>query len=882
MGKDYRQSGRLRFHYAKWAMRFGPALFAAANIGGFCNNAAAAATAIRPDSINLNDANIGDYLHQYKGVNWLGYAGNPELKQNYRLADFIFLDTLGLNAANTGLTIDTKQNSFPYMPILLLEGSLYIGNGSLHIIAAASEAGYNSGAPLFPEMPPQAIGFASTVTGRNDFIQTGGSVAIEAHDNAIAVSGGNFYGIQGGSFAVRTQDTATGVSLAYSDPTSGNHNGADILFRQTGGYIDFAARDSSIGLLSNQSAAISGGNLQIYAADQAQGIMLVDNDTEFRQQGGSIFIMAENDSVGLTTAKLQIEGGHLSLQSNNTAKAVYITSGRHEDGTPTQGEFLFKSGIMEIAGQTAAGEEAHDYAVYGDDGSRACFGKDSLLRPVIKTDFADKGAITGILSFGSVQIEPQARLDIADIIAVNSYKLTSARPIALNFLESRTTPVKGEFTLTNSAARQKLFYNYEIGLSDDKQNYQLRLLPKSRNSAGNSQTESQALRVSDIVHGNNSRAAAAMEGSLRNYHTDKAEKTTYYTLKTLYDALYNSNLGEEENINSRLQSLSPHQSTRLPALALTVQEHFADDLRRAITQFSTASAANNEIIAEQAAASSSEDSPALWLKPAGSHDIYRAQNRSFARLSADYGGFNFGGTAHYGNFALGIGGGFVSGRLHGGQNYHANMRYFLFGGALAYARPARGNFRPVMDINFSYGAGRFQHYRRDSFAAVNRATINQNSFMVSAVISHYYRAKYYKLQFAPQFGLDYAYIHQSAYSEKGGLLPLHVKSAAFNALRPKIGGAVLWNSTHRLRLMAYTYYRYDLLDTNINLDTELRHIAAAAWTSKGENSSRSSVSSGMEFSYHWRENSVVSSAYDLSMRRHRTAQNFSIRVKIAF
>jgi len=865
-------------------MCFGSTLFAAANIGCFYDNAACAAveTEGRPDSINLNDANIGDYLQKDKGINWLGYADNPELKQNYRLADFIFLDTLGLDAANTGLTIDTRQNSLPYLPILLLEDGLHIGNGSLHIIAAAFKTDYNSDLPLFPEMPPQAIGFVSAVESRSDFIQTGGSIAIEAHDNAIAVSGGNFYEIQGGSFAVQTQDAAIGINLAYSDPASGNHNGADILFRQTGGHIDFAARDNSIGLLSNQSAEISGGDLQIYTADQAQGIVLADNDTEFRQRGGNVLIMAANDSVGLATAKLQMEGGHLLLQSNNTAKAVYITSGQHEDGTPTQGEFLFESGIMEIAGQAAAGDKAHDYAVYGDDGSHAIFGKDSLLRPVIKTDFADKGAITGILSFGSVQIEPQARLDIADIIAVNSYKLTSAKPIALNFLESRTTPIKGKFTITHSASKQKLFYNYEIRLSDDKQNYQLRLLPKSRNSAGKNRAESLALRVSDIVRGNNSRVAAAVENSLLNYQTGEAEKATYYTLKTLYDTLYNSNLGEEEHINRQLRRLNPHQSTRLPALALTVQERFANDLRRAITQFSTANIANNDIIKKQIITNSGEDSRALWLKPAGSHDIYRAQNRSFARLSADYSGFNFGGTAHYGNFALGIGGGFVSGRLHGGRAYNANMRHFLFGGSLAYARPIRGNFRPIMDINFSYGTGRFKQYRRDNFAAANRATINQNSFMVSAAISHYYRAEYYKLQFAPQFGLDYAYIHQNAYSEKGGFLPLHVKSAAFNALRPKIGGAVLWNSTHRLQLTAYAYYHYDLLDTNINLDTELRHIAAAAWTSKGENNSPSSANSGMEFSYHWRENSVVSGTYDLSMRRHRTAQEFSIRVKIAF
>lgn|GEM_PF-2312213 len=879
-----KRKGIARSNFIGPAKYFGLALSAAASLGLYGGNPGFAAAAPAPaDSIVLSDDNIADYLQPKDGINWLGSAAEPEQRQNYQLADFVFLDTLGLKTANTVLTIDSRRNSSPVLPLLLVEDSLHIGNGRLNIIAAAAPATAtepNPEAPLFPAFPPLALGFAAEAGARTAFVQTGGLVSVRARDNAIAVSGGNFYAMRGGGLAVSTQDNAAGLQLLYSDPLTGRHNGADILFRQSGGLMAVTAADDSVGLRSNQSAAISGGSWHIYTSGQAHGVLLDDADTEFRQQGGLLAITAADNSAGLTAARLHISGGRLVLRSSGRARAIHITSGRREDGSRTAGVFLFEGGIIEMAG-TAGTQDGHEraYAVYGDDDSRAVFGKGSVLRPVITADIAGQGA-AGLISFGSLHIMPQARLDIAEIKVLNSYRLTANAALSLNFLESRETPINGRFTLIQAAPQEKLFYSYAIRPGDDGRHYQLRLEPKSSNSRAGGHS---ALRVSDIGRGNNRRAAKAVEQILLSADTG-SQTAGYHKLEQLYSALYNSNSGEEKLITQRLRRLSPYQATRLPALSQTIEEEFAEDFRLPVTRLLAPGAAGNSKTAEQAGPATAKNSAGrriIWLKPTGGQAQYRAQNSSFTHLNADYGGFNFGMAAPYGSFAFGAASSFITGRLHGGGD-HAAMRHWLIGSSLAYAPPGKARGQPVSDIYFTYGYSRFRQDRHDSFAAASRAFINQHNFMTGAALKYYYPLPRFDLQFAPQLGLDYAYTRQNGFKEKGGFLPLRVESAGLQVLRPKIGAALLWHKTDRLAVTAGACYYYDLLGRAIDLDTQFRSAGAAAWRSKGEKMSRSSAGGKVEFTYYRRAAMALSGAYHVSARPYRIAQRFSAGVKFTF
>lgn len=881
MGKIGGQSTKIYCHCGKQAAQLSLSLPAAALIGALNASAADAADteSRRTAAIILNNDNIDTFLQQGEsGVAWLAGADKNESKQSrdYAVTEFSTQETLGLNRADIRLTVDTRQN-FTDSPVLLLSDKLQINQGRLIILAESpdirSYADESDAADENMAEPKIGLGFSDSAESFAEipqFIQTGGSVAIQAKDSSFGIVGGNLYRLQGGEFSVATEDTATGLQISYSDAL-GQHNGDDSFFRQTGGRLHFSAKDNSISLESNQSVEIAGGALQINTADGAKGIRLLDADTAFRQSGGAVAIKAEGGSIGLETGKMQLSGGRLRLQSSGAAKAVSITKALHEDGAISGGEFLFDGGIMEIA---PTGGNAENYALYGEENSHARFGKDSLLRLAPQINIGS-GAAAGMISFGAVRIEAGAKLDRSAGNVTGSYRLVKSAPIAVNFLESRETPIDGVFTET-TAGQQKLFYDYRAELSADSRHYQLRLAPKRKTGLDNSA----ALRVSDISSGNGRRAAAAMEKILPNQVTDTdiAADTAYGRAARFYDALYNSDSGAEAQVKNRLNRMTPQQTTRLPAISLWIQENFADNLRQSVRQVLAPDSAFDETTvkkAANAAAKSGRDSEIIWLNPAGNHGKYRGQNHNFADLAADYGGFNFGGAARHNQAAFGLSAGFTSGRLRGGHDYRADMRHFLFGGSLAYAWPRGKNFRPLLDINLSYGSGRFKQKRRDSFDSVNHGRLRHNSLLAGAMLTESYPLPRYNLRLSPQIGLDYGIIRQSAYQESGGALPLSAKGASFNALRPKIGGMIAWQAAEQLQVKTRLYYRYDILDTNINLDAHLRDASALAWKTKGENSRRASLAAGLNLSYQLFPAFMLSGVYHIAAQGKRTAQQFS-------
>lgn len=866
----------------------------------------------QPTEINFD--NFEEYLPIIDGVNRLRGSDIQERQCDYtaRQCDYILqgnimLENFAIDKPNTSFSIDTSRNEEDFASVYL-EGSLQIDAGKLSIKSQDESYGFmipNIDCP----MGNDSHEIEPLVT------QNGGFIDIDSKDSSYGLYSMKAMRVTGGQLSLKARDKAKALYIMESYPEDSN-NGRYIFYKQTSGDVRIKSSGSgSVGMENGQSAEISGGSLNIHAQNSGIGIILNNGNAQFNQQDGAISIKAEDDSIGLHSSQFRMDGGKMRLQGSESGKAISLYSDYYSNH---EARFLFHGGLLQIAAkeQTASGgvsdnkpaKQDRAYAVYGDDGSHALFGGKSALQPILSINAAGK-AETGFMSFGTVQIERNAKLEMPAIDPVaNSWRLTKTAPIEVSFLESRNAPIDGVFTAANE--QHKLFFDYEAALSDDKKHYVLRLQPKSGRNAHENGAPDMALRVSDIAGGNNKRTAKALERALSkaDIQTETAlhnedllfaaadmdkvkpaeQNTPYRKLGAFYDRLYNSDKGGERNINAQLRDLSPYQATRLPAMTLEIQTHFADDFRRALLKLSApenTGHTGHETQADAEAQKIAKNSRRLWdfwLKPVGVHGKYRAQNSSFTTLTADYGGMSFGTVTMRDTVAFGLTGSFDDGRLHGENSYSADMRHFFAGGGLAALWELSDKFHPIADISASYGNARFKQRRRDSLNAGNHASIDQNSFLISAALTHYYGIENYQIQLAPQIGLDYAYIRQGSWKEKGEGLPLIVKGAGFNAMRAKIGSSVLWNVTNMLTLNAYGAYRYNFLDTNINLDAAIRQAEAAAWKTRGENSKRSSANAGVNIAYRLFPSATIGAVYDISAQEKRIIQQFSAEAKLLF
>lgn len=847
------------------------------------------------EHISLTQDNIGDYVRRGEGK-FILQAPEDGRERHYSAGESLILPGLALDNAATELSLATKQPDQPD-DLIFYGRNLEIAAGQLRIRAGAETSGGRKKRNAEEETgdnPPAAFYFIEGAANRPLFKQTGGATELSASGGATAIEGGNIYQLEGGDFRVAAEDEAITLRLYHTDINTGEHHGDDIFFSQAAGRSYFSATGEAAALKMNQSAQISGGRMEISATDKAQALILQDAETKFSQNGGEIFIKAADESRGLQTGQFQLSGGKLVLQSGGAGKALNITDIRHEDRSISGGRFIFSGGELEISRNSAA---PGGYALYGEDGSRADFAAGSVFRPVLDAD-AEAAPIIGLASFGSVRIEPQARLDFS---LKNTAKIKTDTALSLNFLESRETAIEGEFTpaaeLSAALNGEKLFFYYSLEKSADNKYYRLRLKPKNKEETENENSHEQkpeeeidessgnngkeppqpepSLKVSDIMRGNNQRAAKALEILLDLAARKNENSGAEQAAKLLYDRFYNSGTGEEKIIERGLRSLSPYQATRLPALSIKAQSRFSGRMAAEASAFY----AEEPRIAEQ---KRPDNERVLWLTPIGAHSRLHAENSGFAALSADYGGFNFGAAAKTGAEALALAGEVNFGHLRGAENYRAEARSIFIGAGFARPLPIAAESAPLLDISVSYGNSRYRQRRRDALNTVARADIKQNSFLAAAFLRQYYNAGWRNLYFVPQIGLDYGFLRQNSWREKSGALPLKTSGAAYNSLTPKLGAALIWQSGEQINLKASALYRYAALDRNVSLKTSLRGAPAASWRVKGEAASRSGLELGLQAEYQLWGNMRFSGVYQLLQQENNHEQSFAAQIKTAF
>lgn len=644
----------------------------------------------------------------------------------------------------------------------------------------------------------------------------------------------------------------------------------------------FNIEGSSFDILAGQKT-----RFEIQNFNQADGTVSVppyENDTAgittgtVNISGGKMHVTASGiDRNGLETSGFRMADGYLTLQGVNSAKAIHITG---------NGKFNLTGGTLQLKGDTGS---SRGWAVYGDSGSRAFFGKESVIQPIL--DMTSSGYVTtGLMSFDHVEIEKGAAVEFQ---LGRTLAITSSEHIDIPFLASRASIIDGEFTTPQTAylmqgktCGARLFYSCSLIKTEDGYKYNIRIMPqtidgnKNNNDFvkdnGNNTVEKDILKPSALLTKASYTVVRAIEAGLSD-NSLAEESTGYDLLSRAYDKLYNSEtIGELEQ---HVRGLHAYQATRFPSLITTSHDRFSYSFQRELTR-----AAARSRLDEDTQKTSERNSWAGWIKPLGGNENYNAHNASYRDLDVNYSGFTIGTAGRYRNVTTGMAFGFMQGRLNAPEGYDADtLNLLITTGLTTGSFNISRNFKPFLDLGLGYGWSRFDQNRHDTLGGINNSVVKANSLRLTlGTGQEYFIQRGEGLRFIPKATLDYTYIKQDQYYEHGGYLPLLVSVGRFRSLRPKIGSELLWAINPQLALNAYSYYRYELLDSRASLDTRFAAMPEIRFITTEEDVSRDSFNIGFEMTYQALENTSVSGSYDLLTSKNYAAHQFYIQSNTQF
>lgn len=703
------------------------------------------------------------------------------------------------------------------------------------------------------------------VSNIGSFVQDGGNAVIAASGagaSGLVLERGASYQMMasGGQLRIHADNGGIGVrnSESTADDIARKEPGlqSDAIgndtrtpgFVQDEGDVIIDSESGAIGMVvGREGYKLTGGTLVISAKSGGKGLV-VENDNvgsnRFEQTGGSLAISAQGQgSIGLESTNVLITGGTLSLKGSNEARALYIGDGS-----------FFLNGTLRLEQD----DESHTgWAAYGEDSSQAVFGKGSVVQTVVNLESA--GQKTGLMSFGHVQVDPGAGLELE---FANTAGIASADVMEIPFLESRMSAIDGEFEfLAGSGAGSTLFYDYVLERSADDQSYIVKVRAKdvdngsTGGSTGGGDTVDEGgddsyevLRPSHLLNGANHNASLVLENALPG----TAHLSNYTNLNRAYDKLYNSRTKAE--LEQHARGLHAHQTTRFSTLASANHDRMDAGLQREIGRVSATSSQGGGMVG--------------WANPAGSIDHYKRTSSSGSNLDAKYGGLALGVARRLDNVTIGLSGGYLYGDLDGGKSYSATSQTYMFmAGARIDPVEVSAHLKPTFDLGLSYGLTRTDQNRRDTLGGHNKSKVDSDSIRVSGGVSQAFMPSE-TVELTPRIALDYTFVSLDSYKEHGGYLPLSVSSHDYNSLRPKFGGEMVWYAKPQFAVNAYGYYRYETLDTRSNLATQFTALPDMHFTTMGTKSSRSTGNLGLGMSYQMKDAISVSGGYDVTVGKH--------------
>ncbi|UXM96046.1 autotransporter outer membrane beta-barrel domain-containing protein [Bartonella sp. HY329] len=428
-----------------------------------------------------------------------------------------------LTLQNGAVTIETNaaQSTKNELPVGW-QGSVRQSGGRLSIFnrggigLSGSDYILSGGSLNITARNPQSASQSTGIAVSDRFSQSAGSNIISADGNdttGVVLQQDAGYVLSGDDSQMRVTAQRNAIGLKSVLTSNDTINNSGDAFTQNGGDIAILAKTRGKGFyLERGGVNLNKGSLTIDASEAGTGIEIANSDEStagFTLNDGSVKIIASGEnSIGLKSNRVDVNGGSLDLLASDNGKAIDIGSG----------QFNMQAGNLYLRQNSTA---TQGWAIYGDDNSSAFFGKDAVVETIIDLDAAKQKS--GLMSFGNVTIEEGSKLQLgfantATVLSSNFGMGRSAATSAIEtpFLESRNTPIAGQFDAApEDMAGETLFYNYQLVLSESSQDYRLVMTPKSTgdNGAGNGSSEGGGSTGGDTGSGSGSGGSTGGNGS---------------------------------------------------------------------------------------------------------------------------------------------------------------------------------------------------------------------------------------------------------------------------------------------------------------------------------------------------------------------------------
>lgn len=813
--------------------------------------------------LNLSTENAWSYALFLEHGNYTLNDGSIRAKMANNFGTGIWLDR-GAFRQNGGMAIFTGENggkglwatqeyrlSGGVLQAVGKQGNgVYVENDFLHAGGTLLASGvgtrsyYGSGVSIagdyhFSAGELQAAGTTHNGIGlwltRKSFAMSGGTMTAQGEKagNGILLDRGDWT-MSGGQLNATAKgfDAATNTCAAGIKITQGH-------FTQSGGTVNASGEKGGDGIVLNH------GNYTL----EAGTLQALGSQMEFVAGDGYRIVVDGNSATVLQTGTDYYGCGIVLDQGDFIQKGGNVTAVGVEGGCGivlTAGNFIMEKGALALLPGTIFGDGKGLAAM--TVGGQADFRQTAQV--IVGIDFANH-EIGNMMAAGGARIEEGAELDIAMFNSVALGKNTSWSATFLTvedpYPDFGDLPldgtILGHFTVDEP---ESLTLAYRIEKNDGDRQYDLIVNRKAL--------------ASEFMQGNNADVVRAMENVLPSHIQDRNYRSLLNAY-TVFDAAQTAG-----DMNAAARSFTPWQATRFAGIGINLLDAAQRGLSRNLALLrsgSTECGPCSDIFEEDC--SLKNDPRHLWFAVHGNFGRYGAKSDAFESLDVDSYGMNLGLARYltgFGNHTvLGIACNYTYGEINGSRS-ESDYDYFGF---LASLRTGLSGKDAWTEVSFGYSYAEFKQGRYDYSGMRHDSTVDNDLIRLGIDLGKELWHCDHR-RFTPIAGLEYTFVNQEGYAERSinRDFDLTVRGDESHSLRLRMGAETEWTRKN-LRLTAYGFFRYEMLDARLNLDSRFSNAPLVRFRTQGQKYERSDGVTGLRLDWQWNDRTALGTAYDFTV-----------------
>lgn len=268
----------------------------------------------------------------------------------------------------------------------------------------------------------------------------------------------------------------------------------------------------------------------------------------------------------------------------------------------------------------------------------------------------------------------------------------------------------------------------------------------------------------------------------------------------------------------------------------------------------------------------------VWAQPFHQFGTQDAVGAGFSTMDQRISGISAGAGIDLGAAVFGLAAHYANGRLRSG-NYNADIESAGLQAAVGKRLAVNDLLNPWVQLHAGYTWQDINQYRRDILNNIHNSEPDARLLNLGGLVSNDFALGSVRL--SPRLGLDYTFIELDSYTEQGSL-PLAVRADNLYSLSSTVGTDMHWQANDWLALQARAYYRYEFLDTQAEMKSDIVGLPGVGFATKSPDVSRHSGQLGAGMTLQLSECFSISFDYDLWLAEKYTGHQFGGVFKLEF